>query len=362
MINFKKTYKLPFKYYVPNYIDAFLLQNSLFIRWIKYFKRYLFITLKGQRRLELSYILPKHQDILWINISAPSFGDSLMDLSSRVLLKGRRIDLFTIKNIANIYSDDKRFNNVYSSIELVSKKKYSLIIIDSYSTRSIKVKCQIAPKVNFIGMFGYFNGPEVNRVLFSFHQMNNFLNYFKSEDNINSSARATMSISEADKEIINQINLPERYIAIALGGEWNYRIYNKWDEVIENILKKDDHLNIVLLGSDNANSIAKKIFSKFVNNNIFNLVAKYSFNQTAQIINLSDITFCCDGGLMHAANSLNKTTIPLFARLTPEMQLTDCLNTFPLFDHFDVNNIATQDVIEKYNEATNFVGNHLQGE
>ena len=108
-------------------------------------------------------------------------------------------------------------------------------------------------------MYGYFNGPEVNRVLFSFHQMNKLLDYYKREDEINFLARALISISEADKNFINQISLPDNYIAIVLGGEWEYRTYNNWDKVIKNILNKNKHLNIVLLGSDNANLIAKKI-------------------------------------------------------------------------------------------------------
>ena len=260
MNNFKKTHKLPFKYEIPHYIESFVKQRGVFKLWIKYFKRYLFIVLKGQRRLELFTILPIHQDILWINLSAPSFGDSLMDLSSRELLKGKNIDLFTIESIAEIYRNDKRFNQVYSNIGLASKNNYSLVIVDSFSSRSIKAKCQIAPKVDFIGMYGYFNGPEVNRVLFSFHQMNHLLGYPKSETEINSSAKSSLSINTTDKVIVNKINLPDNYIAVALGGEWGYRTYQNWDKVIENILKKDNCLNIVLIGSGNAPDIAKKIF------------------------------------------------------------------------------------------------------
>jgi len=360
MFNFKKTHKLPFKYEIPHYIKAFIKQRFFLSRWIKYFKRYLFITMNSQTKLELSAILPVHKDVLWINISAPSFGDSLMDLSSRVMLEGRNIDLFTTDNVASLFLNDRVFKNVYSNIEMAKKNNYSLIIVDSFSSRSIEVKCRIAPKVDFVGMYGYFNGPEVNRVLFSFHQMNKLLNYKNSEKEINFSARTLISISKVDKEIINKINLPDSFIAIVLGGEWKYRTYNHWDKVIENILKKNKHLNIILLGSENANLIAKKIFAQFSNNNIFNYVAQHSFNQTSEIISRANVLLCCDGGLMHAANSFNKIVIPLFARLTPEMQLTDCINAFPLFDDLDVNNIEAEDVIEKYYEAINFVDNHLQ--
>jgi heptosyltransferase-2 len=354
MNNFKKTYTLPFKYKIPNYIEDFVKQKALFKRWVKYFKRYLFILLNGQRRREVFSILPSHHNILWINLSAPSFGDSLMDLSSRVLLKEKNIDLYTTERVAELFRDDKRFNKVYSNIGLASKNNYSLVIVDSYSSRSIKAKCHIATKVDFIGMYGYFNGPEVNRVLFSFHQMNHLLGYPKSESEINSSARSLISISVADKDIVNKINLPDKYIAVALGGEWGYRSYQNWGKVIENIFKTNKNINIVLIGSGNASVIAKNIFLQFLNANIFNCVDSFSFNQTTQIISQSDILLCCDGGLMHAANSLNKTIIPLFARLTPAMQLTDCVNAFPLFDDINVNNITTEDVIERYNEAMNY--------
>jgi ADP-heptose:LPS heptosyltransferase len=354
MFHFKKTYKLPFRYEIPQYIEIFLKQGGLLKRWIKYLKRYLFITIKRQRSLELFSISPKHQNILWINVSAPSFGDSLMDLSSRVLLEGKKIDLFTTKKMADIFTNDNRFNNVYSTKDLVPKNNYNLVIVDSFSTRSIKLKCKIAPKANFIGMYGYFNGPEVNRVLFSFHQMNNHLGYYKSEKEINSYAKTSIYISDNDQAIINKANLPNNFIAIVLGGEWSYRSYKKWDKVVKYILRKDSNLNIVLVGSDNGSEIAKKITLEFKDNNVFNYVARYSFNQTSQIISQAHILFCCDGGLMHAANALNKTIIPLFARLTPEMQLTDCAKAFPLFDYQNVNNIKAEDVVERYYEAINF--------
>ena len=360
MLNIKKIYKFPFKYEIPHYVEDFLNQRSLSSGWIKYIKRYLFITLKRQKSLELKSILPIHRNILWINISAPSLGDSLMDLSSRVMLEGRNIDLYTTDNVASLYLNDSIFNNVYSCVEMAALNNYNLVIVDSFSSRSIVVKYKIAPKVHFVGMYGYFNGPEVNRVLFSFHQMNNLLDYQKSEKEINFSARTSISISKIDQDTIDQINLPANYIAIVLGGEWKYRAYNNWDKVISNILNRNKHLNIVLLGSENANFMAKKIFLQFTNNNIFNHVAKHSFNQTTQIIRHADVILCCDGGLMHAANSFNKIVIPLFARLTPEMQLTDCINAFPLFDHFDVNNITTEDIVDKYYEATNFFDNHPQ--
>ena len=68
--------------------------------------------------------------------------------------------------------------------------------------------------------------------------------------------------------------------------------------------------------------------------------------------------FCCDGGLMHPANALKTPIIGLFARHEPHMLLTESICAFSLFDKRDVNNILVEDILQKYNEASNFVDNH----
>jgi len=362
MLGFEKTYVFPFKYDIPNYTSVFLEESSITKRWIKFIKRYMYLTIKRQIALEVRQILPKHRNILWINISAPSLGDSLMDLSSRVLLKGKEVDLFTDKKNASLYQDDPVFSRIFTQKAEVAQHKYDLVIVDSFSTRSIDIKTNILPLNPFVGMFGYYNGPEVNRVLFSFHRMNQLLGYVKGETEINKVARPSMAIEINDLPSVEGLNLPASYIAIALGGRWAYRTYNKWGEVIDKLAKKNNKLNLVFVGSDNAKESAKALTEAFPSDNIFNCVAKFTFNQTAQIIKGANILLCCDGGLMHSANAINTPIVPLFARLTPIMQLTESIQAFPLFDANDVNNIPVEDILIKYIEATNFVNNHPQGE
>ena len=362
MLDFEKIYILPFKFEIPNYIQEFHKKKPVIKTWFKFFKRYLYLILKGQKLLEVSSILPKHKYILWINISAPSLGDSLMDLSSRILLQERKVDLLTDKKNSDLYKDDLIFSKVYSDKKQVETNLYDLVIIDSYSTRSIYIKAKIASSTPFVGMFGFFNGPEVNRVLFSFHQMNQLLGYKKNESQINSMAKSSISISDFDKKIVQNINLPRSFIAVALGGEWSYRTYQKWNEVIEEIIVNDNELNVVLLGSSNAKHFAKEIINKFSHLNIYNYVNQFTYNQTAQIINRARILLCCDGGLMHAANSVNTPIIALFARLSPEMQLTEPIKAFSVYDESDVNNILVENVIKKYMEASSFFGIRHQGE
>ena len=362
MSSYKKTYTLPFKFDIPNYSQAFLAENSDLKRRFKHLKRYFYILLKRQNSLEVFNILPTHNRILWINLSAPSLGDSLMDLSSRIMLKERKVDLFTDRKNADLYKNDFIFSTIFTDIKQLKNKKYDLVIIDSYSTRSIRIKAEIANGINYVGMFGYYNGPEVNRVLFSFHQMNNLLGYVKNEDELNEAAKTSISISSRDKKIIHKITLPLKFIAFSTGGEWNYRTYRKWDYVIEKLITQDSDLNIILVGSDNARDSAKVIMDKFSNNKVYNFVSKFTFNQTTEIINQAQILFCCDGGLMHSANAVNTPIVALFARLTEEMQLTESNSSFSLFDKDNVNNILVEDILNKYKEASIYAHNNLLGE
>jgi ADP-heptose:LPS heptosyltransferase len=362
MLGFRKTYTLSFKHEIPNFIPVYLKQTSLIFRWFKYTKRQLFLRLKRQARLELDEIMPTHNYILWINISAPSLGDSLMDLSSRILLKERNIDLFTNKKNAGLYRSDKVFRNIYTSENKVNPSQYDLVVIDSYSTRSINIKAKIAPLIPFVGLYGYFNGPEVNRVLFSFHRLNQLLDYSYSKSEINAIARASIEISTADKVLIHQENLPSNYITIAIGGEWAHRTYNNWRELIDKLIKKNSEINLVFVGSENAKESAQALTKSFPQDNIFNFVAKFTFSQTVQIIKGSNILLCCDGGLMHSANAVKTPIVPLFARLPPIILLTDPIKAFPLFDDTDVNNISAEDIVLKYLEAINSLNNHPEGE
>jgi ADP-heptose:LPS heptosyltransferase len=358
VLGYKKTYVLPFKFHIPNYAQEFLKKKSVIKTWLKFIKRHLYIILRRQKSREIYNIGPEHKNILWINISASSLGDSLMDLSGRVLLKDRKIDLYTDKKNANLYQNDFIFSKIFTHNNKVDSNRYDLVIIDSYSTRSINIKAKIAPFTVFVGMFGYYNGPEVNRVLFSFHQLNHLLGYINNEVEVNKIAKSSMSISIKDQNVIQEAKLPRRYIAIALGGEWSYRTYNEWDKVVEKLLINDNNLNVIVLGSDNGIISAKKIMDKFSHMNVFDCVAKFTFNQTSQIIKQAQILLCCDGGLMHSANAVNTPIVALFAKLTAQMQLTESICAFSLYDKNNVNNISVQQILQKYNEAANFVCGH----
>ena len=359
---FKRTYNFPFNYEIPNSTDAFLKANFAMSSKIKFIKRKLYLSFKRQNHLEIDNILPLHQNILWINLSAPSLGDSLMDLSSRIMLQDRKIDLYTDKKNAILYRYDAYINSVFSEINQIKQKKYDLVIIDSFSTRSVKFKEKIAPLTPFVGMFGYYNGPEVNRVLFSFHQMNNLLGSVINKSEINDMAKPSIFISKSDKISINSLKLPKEFIAIVIGGEWSFRTFNNWTQVIEKLIKLYRKRKIILIGSNNGVDDARLIIESISSEHVFNLVAKLSFNQTAEVVSKAKFIVCCDGGLMHAANAVDAIAVKLLAKLDDDMQLTPANNYFSLFDKVNVNNISIENIILKCQEASNFSDSHPERE
>ena len=344
---YKETYTLSINEYIPCYLLEYRAQIKKPSRIIKYIKRYLFLFLKKEINNEKEKISDYDKKILWINKSAPSLGDSLMDLSSRILLSSRNVDLLTDKKNAHIYENDLVFNNTFYEAKNLKGKVYDLIILDSYSTRTIGIKNKLFPNTDFVSMFGFFNGPEVNRVLFSFHRLNNLLGLKMSSSEINKIARPSMDIST-----VKSIKLPNEYITIAVGGEWKYRTYNNWDEVVAIILKKYKNIKIILVGSENGKDYAKSIMSKFPGGQVLDCVGKYNYKETANIISKCTIFLGCDGGLMHAANCFKRVLVPLFARLEPKMQLTESMIAFPEFDQNDVNNISIDAIIRNFDSAS----------
>ena len=357
MLNFQRTYILPFKFSIPNYISIHLEKVKPASRFLKFLRRYLFLLLLRQKNLEIFEILAEHKKILWINVSAPSLGDSLMDLSSRTILKNKTLDLFTDTKNSTLYQNDEFFNNIYTTLNDLTITSYDLIILDSFSSRTIKIKAKVAPRTLFVGMFGFFNGPEVNRILFSFHQMNSLLNYSMTEKEITAKAQNSLTISNKDQKIVKSI-IPDKFIAISLGGEWEYKSYQKWKEVLSELFFDNSSLNVVFVGSINATALSRDMLKHFPDNQILNFTSRLSFNQTAEVIRHSEVFLCCDGGLMHAAAALNATIVSLFARLTPEMLVTKKTHVFSLYDKENVNNISSSAVISKYYEATSFFDNH----
>ena len=295
--------------FVPSNQSNFLEYEGWKFKWVfKYFKRRIFVSIFTRRDLLLERIPSNTKRILWINLSAPSLGDSLMDLSGRVLLDEFKVDLLTDPKNVELYKHDLFFENVFShSQEVLSKNlsaTYDLFILDSFSPRVIRVMQSISFSTPFIGVWGYINGFEVHRTIYSFARISYLLGPVTL---ISKPITPSLKVSHS---LDLQEELTKPLIAVVVGAEWEYRRYDKWADVIGRFIKDYE---IVLVGSKNGVNDAEKIMTRFYRCKDF--VGKCTLIETAQILSSADVVIAADGGLWHVACALGKPTVGLFAAM-----------------------------------------------
>jgi hypothetical protein len=253
----------------------------------------------------LDHIPSDAQRILWINITAPSLGDALMDTSGRVLLRERQVVLMTDPKNAELFDTDLIFSQVLrvdsDGVRQASTSKFDLIILDSFSPSSLKLKIQAAKKTPFVGLYGFLNAYEVHRIFYSFRRLEHLLA-------LPPDAIPRLSI-EATNSQIRPTRSPTR-IAIAVGGEWPFRTYLHWGPVISALLQMGH--SIVLLGSENGRGIANEL-TRDLGDAICNLVGKTKLSSAVSALMDCDFFVGADGGLWHVASACGLPSIALHA-------------------------------------------------
>ncbi len=272
---------------------------------IRYLKRLLYMKLRGQKSLMLDHIPSDAQRILWINITAPSLGDALMDTSGRVLLRERQVVLLTDPKNAELFNTDPVFVQVLRAdsdgVRQASTSKFDLIILDSFSPSSLKLKIRAAKTIPFVGVYGFLNAYEVHRIFYSFRRLEHLLA-------LPPDAMPRLSIGAANNQI-QQARIPAR-IAIAVGGEWSFRTYLNWGPVISALLQIDH--SIVLLGSENGRSIADALVGDF-GSSINNMVGKTTLGSAIITLMACNLFVGADGGLWHVASACGLPSVALHA-------------------------------------------------
>lgn len=319
------------------------------LKWIfKYLKRrvlcFLFVEHCGLTA-EKKSISNQDKDILWINLAASSLGDSLMDLAARVMLSDRQITLLTHPKNEALYKEDRYFHAVYSDPHLLTQKRsrrsFDLVICDSFSPRVLIHKLRLAPFVSFVGLYGYLNGFEVHRTQYSFMRMKELLGV----DTLRFPVRPTIAYSSQHSDDVMFD------VCIAVGGEWEFRKYVHWLEVVESILKLN--LSVTLVGSSNGAPLASQICSRFPQ--VHSTVGLLSLQDVANWIARTQYFIGADGGLWHIACSISIPTVVLFAdcelfddagnRVTRETEDMECE---PLYHEAEVSQISPTDVLDAF--------------
>ena len=340
------TWQLPYGY-VPSGQHRFLEAHDYRrARWVfKYFKRLVFFGAFAKMfgRVRCLNRIPRDAfKILWVNWAAPSLGDAIMDLSARSLLAGRCLTLLTHPKNADLFIHDEVFDLVVSDHKDLLGKSFDLVICDSFSPRVLKRKIQVAPHTDFVGLYGFLNGFEVHRTYFAWARMRELLGLSMSAC---PDLDAVVSVADISRHKTNE-NLVD--IVVAVGGEWRFRTFSKWFDVIDELLRKG--FSIRLVGSINGQVIANQIRDAFPS--VQDFVGKTSIREAVSLIQNSRLFLGSDGGLWHCAVGVGVPSVTLFAdceifdslgrRVTRETVNSRCL---PLYAEHHVDEISVNEIV-----------------
>lgn len=343
LLRFLETYSPSFSESIPGDIDAFLQRTPFLKRFTKYLKRHLILLLTRQLSLETDHIPQNTQHILWINLSSPSLGDTLMDLAGRALLEKYKVTLLTDPFTVQLYQSDRFFCRATDDSTTIQNDSFDHVLIDSFGTKGIRTKLKTARSTTFSGMYGFFDGPEINKILFSYFRINQLLNHPLTEAEINQQATTHIYPGDVEQNALHKLSLPNEFTVIAVGGEWDHRVYDHWAEVIEQL---PDSTHFTLIGSSNGSQDAQHIMSSVSSHTLHNFVGKLSIMETTALIARSQLLLCADGGLMHIAHGLNIPTVTLFATVHPQHFTTAANQTTTLYDDEAVRNIPAKEIVQ----------------
>ena len=308
-------------------------------KWLrKALKRELLLYLTGQKLLQRQRLPDGALKMLWFYDSNP-LGDSIMDLSQRFALPERvTLDAYIPNGPAELFTDDPRFNRIYTDLKDVPRD-YDFILIHSISSTSLGTKLLHFFTTPWAATMNHQQGEQYSRVHFT-------------------AARLGQLLGRPFHPIRPRLTAPEgatqrqRNVVVALGGEDARRRYQFWPEVLAQIVQQvgPDHApRFTLMGSG---APAKEDLARFTPD-FLKAYADVAFNlpnlaalKTA--IARSGYFMGCDSGLMHLAEAYDKPGIALFGNIRPEWRLLPESKLLSLFEAATVNNLAPSDVAAQF--------------
>lgn len=269
----------------------------------RYLKRRIFMLLTLQNLLERKRFPEDIKKVLWINMTAPSLGDALMDTAGRVLLEPFELTLVTHEANAPLFENDPFFKKVYARNNLPQRVESDFVILDSYSPRTVFLKLRLAPSKRYVGLFGYLNAYEVHRAIFSFRRLEWLTGKYTAD-----TVYLTVGLSRGVKGY--KVAGTKKRLAIAVGGEWAFRTYGEWGAVIERLASHD--IDILLVGSSNGCVEALRLADTF-GERLQNFVGATTISEVAAILRGCDAFVGADGGLWHLASACGVPSVALHA-------------------------------------------------
>ena len=322
-------------------------RSYLIVQLTQLVRRYLMLFVFFQYKYLKDRISINEKKILWIHNTTENIGDSLMKTSSIRYLKtnGFSIDLCVLPKFYDIYKNNSYCHviNIDSLANL--SENYDLIILDSLSSKCMKIKLKHYYDKPFVTLYDFFNyfREDYNLILFSWYRIQYLLNKHENIDNI---AKPFVGKLSAKNIKINNLKIKNNSIVIVCGGIDDYRIYPNWIQVIELIDRnKIDTIPIVLVGSENGIEHSNQITNNFSDRvDLIDTVGKYTLAETKSIISSCELVVAPDGGILHIANALDKKIIALFAQIDSSLRFTEATEYQYLYDDTAVKNIKVEDI------------------
>ncbi|MGY4829795.1 glycosyltransferase family 9 protein [Sphaerotilaceae bacterium SBD11-9] len=351
----EETWQPPFPQTLPDTSVQYAREHSAWKAARRRAARELNMRLHGQGPLVRERIDPQqHRRLLWIHQGTPQVGDSLMDLAARVLLDGRvgSVDLLTNAHLLPLYQHDRVFRRVGATPAELAGEAYDLVLLHSTSSRSTRDKFAHYRRLPFVHIQGYYTGPEFNRTLFGFYRLAQLLGVEVGNDTLLRMARPSMSVSEAHRAAVAQLDIPADAWLIALGGVRDWRTYNRWPDVLREMRRVGIEVPIVLVGSDNGLPWRDQILSAATGLRIIDRVARHSLPETQALISRCALALCADGGLLHVAHTTEVPVVALFAAdIQPELRLTPANRTVALYGPASVSDIDPAEIVSRARRA-----------
>ena len=318
----------------------------------RHFRRRVQFLMSGQQKYLANAIDPGWKKALWIYKGIPQIGDALMDLAPRGLLRqqGFYVDLFTDSHLAALFKDDPWLDRVGHDPQLIADQNYDFVIAPSNMNRSLKYKAQLAPRLPWVSMNGFYTGPEFHRGKFSTQRLLDLLGHETTELEFSRHQQQKLSPLEFS------VHSPQRTtrIAIALGGVDLARTYCHWLAVAKALFQTSQNIELTLLGSGNAVEVARAFIGQVSHpQNVVDQVNKTDLAQCRSLISQQDLLIAADGGLMHLGTTTAVKLVSLFHnKVQPHWRLSEPhLRSALQSTTHAVSDIAVQAIVQACTDA-----------
>ena len=302
---------------IPSNAKSYLRKNNLIVRFWRRLKRDLLLLLTGQLFFRSVKIPSQAKKILYVYLGTPQLGDSIMDLSARVLWaeKGLQVDMFTHENLALIYKGDPSFSSIiYDPSEL--SDEYDCIVLQSYSSKCMRFKLRYFYATNFLSLHGYYYGCDFNRLEFADRAWRHVLGL-----GANVGAKFIEPIFNCNSNRVIE-GRSKNTIAVAIGGVVERRTYPNWGEVIRLVNLQVPNFDWILLGASNGCDDANSIFNSLKQElSIVNHVGEIALDKVFEKLQNVTLLVTADGGLLHMGRAAECPIVGLFAgEIHPRMR------------------------------------------